>query len=895
MNNALGSSVDVNALGSGISISNVRRADAATFVAASLIVLLAFFINPVFAHAQDGQSQLTWGDATYDYFTGDLLSSDQISMQDGGTYAVPIGVSKGALVQIQNIQNGEVSQYPSAGYGPLYFLPDPAHSTERDLITNIGGYSGTSTLAWEKPGTYELDVYKIQFSVGDNVPYWEGIVHFFVGMPAYAQVADPPYQTIRFTIVDENMVPKESNVLFIPGTESSRLYQNTTSGEQKIWEPALLGQPGVEALDLNPDGTSITPTYTKANGALDTIAQGPWGISIPFVTEDIYKTFLQQLAQLKASSTIADYLVFPYDWRMSPEDVVNNGTAYDDGIHHLDTELVALAATSRTGKVTIVAHSNGGLVAKALMNKLVQEGKGNLVDKIILVAVPQDGTPAAISVLLHGDQTGIPPYVVSQATARGLGQYMPDAYDLLPSAAYFSRVSTPVVDLTNAPGLRSTAGFASKTIMNIGNLQKFLTGAGGRTQPDPSNVEIPEVLSKTILAGATSLHNDLDSWQPPAGVQVIQIAGWGVDTASGVVYTESNEPDCTYAITCTTATTTRHMVSLTEDGDGTVVTPSAVATTSWQSYYVDLRSYNDAFKTNFSHADITEIPNVQNLLQLLLASSSPEVLPTYVTSIEPVASSNEESLRLRVLSPVTLDAFDSSGNHTGIVPGQNPNAEVLVVDEQIPGSYYQRYGEGQYIGLPASGTYNVKLHGTGTGTFTFEITPVSEDTAGTPISFSGIPVTASSTVAINVNGANPASTSLVVDENGDGKTDITIASSTQAADPLAYTKIMFTSILGMDIGPIVKIPLEAKIVNAGYLIARSTLWDNDDGDAKDTNTKDILKVRVLRKLNLIETYVENEVTKPKPKLLKAEQISLAQGTQILDMIEELKTLVNAKL
>ena len=242
-----------------------------------------------------------------------------------------------------------------------------------------------------------------------------------------------------------------------------------------------------------------------------------------------------------------------------------------------------------------------------------------------------------------------------------------------------------------------------------------------------------------------------------------------------------------------------------------------------------------------------------------------------------------------------MDAYDNEGNHTGLAQGQDPDAEVVALDEQIPGSYYQRYGEGQYIGLPANGDYNVKLHGTGTGTFTFEIIPVSGDIAGTPISFSGVPVTASSTVAISLNSVNLAATSLVVDENGDGKTDMTIASSTQLSDPLSYTKMMFTSILGMDIGTIVKIQLEAKIMNVGYLIAKSTLWDNDDGDPRDSNTKDILKVRVLRKLNMIETYVENEVTKPIPKRLKGEQILPVQGTQILGMIEGLKALVNEKL
>ncbi len=500
--------------------------------------------------------------------------------------------------------------------------------------------------------------------------------------------------------------------------------------------------------------------------------------------------------------------------------------------------------------------------------------------------------------MLHGDFQDIPEskgFMASLSTARGLAENMPDAYDLLPSAAYFTKVATPVVDLSNAPTLKSTAGISTPTITNSTQLASFITGAGGRKKPVFLDTETPDVLSSKLLTSAATLHANLDSWVPPVGVQVIQIAGWGIDTPSEVTYSEVAHAQCQNG-SCETVVDPRHIVNMTEDGDGTVVIPSQVATTAWQTYYINVNKINNDKHTNFNHANITETQIFEDLFSQLIASSSPQLSSLYVTSVEPTPTSLTKSLRLRVLSPVSLDVYDAQGNHTGLAPNPNPQSDDLYVEEQIPGSYYQRYGEGQYIGLPANGVYNVKLHGTDTGTFTFEVTPVSGGVATIPVTFSGIPVTASSTVAISLNSTNPTATSLVVDENGDGKTDMTISSSAQLTDPAAYAKLMFTDILGMDLGLLVKIQLEAKIMNASYLIGKSTQWNNDDGDLKDTNTKDVVKTRVLRKLNLIETYVENEVTKSKPKLLmKVEQITPAQGTQILGMIEELKVLVGTKL
>ena len=705
----------------------------------------------------------------------------------------------------------------------------------------------------------------------------------------------------RFSyITDESSRPKSSSILFIPGVESSRLYTKSGNVEHQLWEPGFFSNQGdVKALDLHSDGTSINQVYTKKDAAIDTEGSYLFG-GITIHSDNIYKSFLQQLAALRASSTISDFKVFPYDWRMSPEDVVAHGTAYDDGTHYLDQELIALADGSQTGKVTIVAHSNGGLVAKALMIKLAAAGKANLVDKIILIDVPQLGTPKAIAVMLHGDfqqipESGLSGFIASQATARGLSENMPDAFNLLPSAAYFASVATPVVDFSNDPDLKLKAGIARSFISGQVDLKKFMTGFGGRAKPDSSDIETPNVISSVQFDTATAIHANLDSWTPPAGVSVIQIAGWGIDTPSGIAYSEISVPNCSFVITCFFATSTRHTVTMTEDGDGTVVIPSQVATTSWTTYFLNLSKYRTDTHQSFNHADITEFPILQRLLSFLIASSSSQSLADYVTATKPNAALNEKSLRLRVLSPVTLDLYDNLGNHTGMARNPNPQSDDLYVEEQIPGSYYQQYGEGQYIGVPADQNYHVILHGKDTGTFTFEATPVSAGIAGTSTVFADVPVTASSTASVDIQGARPALASLALDFNGDGIVDITIASSTQTIDPLAYAKLIKVGIAQMDIGNPVQKQLQAKIANIIYLLSKLDQWIDDDDDGRDDNKSDRMSVRALRKLNKIEVWIQKEVGKPVSKKIKDERITSSQAEAIIGMIEELKLLVNSKL
>src|SRR3989338_9067581 len=127
-----------------------------------------------------------------------------------------------------------------------------------------------------------------------------------------------------------------------------------------------------------------------------------------------------------ATGVIAGYAVIPYDWRLSIPDILADGD--------LEETLRTLAASSQTGKVAIVAHSNGGLLTKALVSALGAEAS-YLIDQLILVSVPQLGTPQAVGALLHGYDTGLPfdwfPLTLSPERARDFAKNAPFAYHLL--------------------------------------------------------------------------------------------------------------------------------------------------------------------------------------------------------------------------------------------------------------------------------------------------------------------------------------------------------------------------------------------------------------------------------------------------------------------------------
>ncbi|MDP3965859.1 MAG: hypothetical protein Q8Q13_03615, partial [bacterium] len=244
-----------------------------------------------------------------------------------------------------------------------------------------------------------------------------------------------------------------SNVLFLPGIESSRLYWIDVlgGGEKKLWEPGV--NDDLHDLYLNSQGESIRDNvYAKKSGVIDELPGG----------KNVYKSLIAKMDDLKVKKDINDWEAVPYDWRLSLDDTLGSGRYFSSGqIYYSGTfaatttpyiiqELRHLARSSKTGKVTVIAHSNGGLVAKRLTAILGAEAS-QLIDKMIFVAVPQAGTPMAIAAGLHGyEQQHLGGLINSEAEARTFSSTTPMLYNLLPSAQYFTYVDDPVVQFDSS-------------------------------------------------------------------------------------------------------------------------------------------------------------------------------------------------------------------------------------------------------------------------------------------------------------------------------------------------------------------------------------------------------------------------------------------------------------
>lgn len=662
------------------------------------------------------------------------------------------------------------------------------------------------------------------------------------------------------------VVDCNSNVLFLPGLEASRLYQKSSGGsENQLWEPNR--NLDVEKLYLNTDGNPInSDIYTK-----DIIKETNSPISTGFAGQNIYKSFSNTMDQLVIDQKIDAWGAYPYDWRQGVDDIVNNGTVYQHGRVLLTDALQTLVNLStKNGKVTIVAHSNGGLLAKAFLKKLQADkiaGLNDLIDHVdvlILVAVPEIGTASAVPTVLHGynQRIGIG-FMMDEVNARELGRNMPSAYGLLPSQEYINRVSaSPVTFVSNSvepvtANLTSTYGSA---INSYAEYKDFLLGKEGRTISSKYQTNLPIPLSSNILSKAESLHSSIDAWVPPSTLRVIEVAGWGLDTIASFEYYPQL---CYQTLNC--GFTVDERPRFTSDGDGTVVVPSAQYMSvdgNAEKYWVDLPRYNRFFNFTIDrkHKDILEIDSLNNLIQAVIKRQD-IVLGSVLKNEIPIDTSNH--LRLSIHSPVTLDAYDVNGNHTGkICPA---GSDFCYAEENIPNSAYLEFGEGKYINLPEDEANSIKLQGTDVGTFTYNSEQVLPNGTSVTSSFIDIPVTTQTQGEVVLSAGVPQ---LKLDVTGDGINDFTLTPNA-TFDPITYLQIMRATIDSLDL-PLARIKAFDKRV---------------DNIIKSIQKDKIEKAKL--KADRFKNVLEKKLAKPDPKHPKPKKLTKTDAQLLLDMLNKL--------
>lgn len=586
-----------------------------------------------------------------------------------------------------------------------------------------------------------------------------------------------------------------SSILFIPGLQASRLFRTEADVRgivhaNRLWEPNRSGD--VKKLFLAPNGSGVDSTV---------YAGGP--IDAAFGIAGVYGSFMGYLDRLAESGTIGEWKSYGYDWRKPIAEVVAGSERRSTTTESLMATVEHLASGSKTGKVSVVAHSNGGLVAKYLVKKLTEIGKERLIDTVISVGVPYLGTPQAILGLLHGDGQSIGGgMLLKQSVARELGINMASAYSLLPSKEYFNNMLGPTIAFASTSVQGITGGSYPQQIDTYDGQKGFiLDSKNSRRTTVASKVMLPIEGNKLLFAAADAIHSILDPFAWPSTIAHWALVGWGNKTAKGVVYSDRIEcrgpgkrPLC--------VTSAQYEPTTTSFGDGTVVAPSAGYDAD-TVVSINLPAQEDVDSTSIKHANILESSTVQEAVGDIIQSQNGSIedrlekLPGVTIGL-PDVSDEEEFLVLSTHSPVNLHLYDAQGNHTGLIAppadlefqkGDEGLDEDLYsfIEEKVPGTTFEMregdIGNETYITLDGGriGAYDIKIQGTDSGTFDYIVERIKGDEIIDRVEYLDVPVSqftiATGTVAVSGAGSNgqvplASSTMLKVDTDKNGRPDL---------------------------------------------------------------------------------------------------------------------------
>ena len=638
-------------------------------------------------------------------------------------------------------------------------------------VGNVPAQTRTATLSLTATGTYYLVVETVMLIPPDaELPQLENpeqesvlsraLIDFFLPARAYASAPTipwldeanlpvyegyPRYETVVLPFTVSTPPPPEpeptgaSSVLFLPGIQASRLYTEGLLGtENRLWEPNRNND--AKKLAMTEEGESINEIYTR--DVLDEI----------FGTRNVYKSFLSMLADMKSEGKIIDYEPFAYDWRYDVFTVATEPVMYQDGEQkRLLDEIKRLAESSHTGKVTIVAHSNGGLVAKALMSEYQDNELAGLVEKVIFIGTPQIGTPKAIGSLLHGLDQGLAfEFLVTQGTARQTSRFMPGAYGLLPSKTYFEIAAEPFLTSDTSEIAQPVASYGD--LHNYENFLGFLSDAQS-TRNEVVNVSQPITLNRALLDEVVMNQARLDEWVAPQDVQVIEVAGTGLSTVNGFFYREFS---CRENPACVLKPFLKPVPKFTLEGDKTVVLTSATAYEEDKLQFTVNLEGEAIFPK--SHADITESEAVQTFLESALLY--PQLTDTMVA--EEFSSIRRTYTIIGVHSPVSIMVQNEAGEVVGIVDGE--------IKEEIAGSNHLDFAGSKYVIVPDDEEIGVLLTGQAAGRYSLTIESLTAE--GQTLVQEIIGATSTSNMAASFDCLSGTCGEIEVDYEGDGVLDV---------------------------------------------------------------------------------------------------------------------------
>jgi pimeloyl-ACP methyl ester carboxylesterase len=196
-------------------------------------------------------------------------------------------------------------------------------------------------------------------------------------------------------------------IVFVPGIKGSELFE----GDNKRWFPSTTKD--IDLLDIKNE--------LEANSIIRHVT--PYGLTK--LTKKIYLGILDEFGE-------SSFSIFAYDWRKSILD-------------HVDGLVSNILREYEAGnkKITLIGHSMGGLLAKAAILKLNDQGHIDKISKFISIGTPWHGSPDSLKALLYGEPGVFSNFsnilqILNAKATRKLAKMFPSVYQLLPSEIYFN-------------------------------------------------------------------------------------------------------------------------------------------------------------------------------------------------------------------------------------------------------------------------------------------------------------------------------------------------------------------------------------------------------------------------------------------------------------------------
>ena len=506
---------------------------------------------------------------------------------------------------------------------------------------------------------------------------------------------------------------------------------------------------------------------------------------------------------LKAYLIDSGFNVFdcPWDWRMKIS------KAYK---HYLIPKINEALGVSTTGKVHIIAHSMGGLVARAYIQG-DEYANRNDVDKLVMVGTPNLGSSNPYYIWEGGD-----PKLVDDLTDSGITSSM-NIYSNTIQNLWEETYNKNGWSNRNHKEIREFIHDKGPSLLELMNIQDFLTdGSNDRYATiDGDNTDLKDLNTDPDInrmtsdgAGGTVQVGLFVGNKSGSTIEKIEVHG----PQPGDDLYKDGRPKWPQSINLVWG-----------NGDGTVPYASAVwpYTEGWADLVAD-----DSEK---KHAELIK-DYVEEIFTFLAGGAQAQSMKVARVAAMGADDTTVPMLSFSVTGAVCICVTDPQGNRAGVDPiSGNPL-------EDIRGSRIIFGMEGGEVGIdgPAAGTYSVTFFGDAERDFHLDVGYTDNSTTeirrfrgfcpDTPRTFT-VSVAPSATPRITVTPPAMAPTGFKADPYTSGATDYTC---------LSWNATGEAGVAGYNIYAVAELdPYFAKV---GTVAAGTTSYDSADQWSSDSST-----------------------------------------------------------